>query len=143
MFCYAVLLIGSAMLCYAMFCRALLCFASLCCALLTKSFPLLCFHVEAGPSASPGPAKKCDRFTQLMQRFDPDCNSSQIPRGNAALYTQSQIPPENALFRPLCGGSSAGPQKLNKKNNKNTTENHKENSRDDFLIFLQRKSLMC
>ena len=43
----------------------MICYAWLC-------FPLICFDFEAGPSASPGPAGKCEKCTQFLQQFDPN-----------------------------------------------------------------------
>ena len=100
-------LLSYAMLTYTIICCAImwfdmlgytwLCYALLC-------FPLLCFHFEAGPSPFPRPARKCEKFMWFMQRLDPSRNSSQISRKNKCFYSESQIPRENALFRPLCGG---------------------------------------
>ena len=110
-------LLSYAMLTYTIICCAImwfdmlgytwLCYALLC-------FPLLCFHFEAGPSPFPRPARKCEKFMWFMQRLDPSRNSSQITRKNKCFYSESQIPRENALFRPLCGGDHSRAQKSEK-----------------------------
>ena len=110
-------LLSYAMLTCAIICCAVMCFDMLgytwlCYALLC--FPLLCFDFEAGPSPFPRPARRCEKFTHFMHRFDPSCNSSQIRRKNKLFDPQSQIPRESALFRPLCGGDHSRAEKSEK-----------------------------
>ena len=83
-----------ALLCFAMPCYAMTCFAMLgyaCCA----CFPLLCFDFEAGPSPLPAPARKCEKFTQFMQKFDPN----------------RKFLEKMPFSTPFVGGTTAGPKK--------------------------------
>ena len=108
-------LLSYAMLTYTIICCAVMCFDMLgytwlCYALLC--FPLLCFHFEAGPSPFPRPARRCEKFTHFMHRFDPSCNSSQIRRKNM-IFTHSRKFLEKMFFSdPFVGGTTAGPKKV-------------------------------
>ena len=137
MLCFAVLLF--AVLCLAFLCLAMLWFTLLCFAMhgyalkcyAMLCFPLLCFDFEAGSSPSPGSARKCKKFTQFMQQFEPNRKFLEKMTFQTPFWPQSQIPRKNALFGPLCGGDHGRAQKV-KNYNKNITENHNEKSRDYF-----------
>ena len=103
-------------LCFAMLGYAWLCLASLCLAVL--SFALLWFW---------GWPVSLSRTGRKMR---------EIHTIYAAIWSQSQIPRKNALFDPICGGDHSRAQKV-KIYNENITENHNEESRDDFEEILR------
>ena len=108
---------------YALKCYALLC------------FPLLCFDFEAGSSPSPGSARKCKKFTQFMQQFEPNRKFlEKITFSDPFLTPIANSSKKCPLRPPLWGGPRPGPksEKLQLKNNRKL--------QGRFLKFRSRKS---